>query len=382
MKINTLVPIILVSILISCGKISNYSCTDQDDLPANSFITSDKAKNIGDILCKCLNKEKVPCIQITIIDSLGNIWSVATGTADLKRNKPVTTNNVLRLASITKTFTATVILTLIDQGKLNLDDKLTTYFPEFTEANDVTIKNLLNHSSGIKDLLTLPDIILNSSLFSDKIWDINSIVQTISKKGLSFQTGTDHQYSNTNYVLLGLIAEKITKRKITEIYKEFIFNPLNINKLTLVPQEKSPETLVSGFDRKLLPTAGLYELTPENTAWASAAFTSGALIGNSEQTAIFFSNLLTGKLLSVNSLNNMKDFAEKKDPDNVNQKYFGLGLFKFDINSNIYYGHEGLFVGADNIAAFRIKDKVTIVILANISTFDKFGLLKEIDNEF
>jgi len=369
-----------MTMLISCAKIPPYDCMGRSDFPTNQFITFDKAKSMADILCNFVNNEKVPCIQVTVIDSIGNNWTLTTGTSDVKRRQIASNDNLLRLASITKTFTATVIFSLVEQGKLTLDEKLTTYFPEFKEAQDVTIKNLLNHSSGIKELLTLPDILTSSTLFTTKIWDINSIVKTISSKKLVFQTGTDFQYSNTNYVLLGLIAEKIEKKKITQLYQDYVFNPLLINKITLVPQENIPEDLISGYDRKLLPTPGMYEVTPQNTAWASAAFTSGALVGNSEQTGLFFHKLLSGQILSSTSLSKMEEFGKKKNPDNEYQEYFGLGLFKFEINSNTYYGHEGLFVGADNVACFRIKDKVTIVILSNVSTFNKFNLLKDIDD--
>lgn len=381
MKKYILISLNLVIMSISCSKIEDFDCIVRGNLPENSFITSEKASKISETLCNYVDNQKVPCIQLTIIDSLGNIWSIAVGTTDRKRKHTVNSDNLFRLASITKTFTATIILKLVEQGKITLEDKLSSYFPEYSKAKNVTIKNLLNHSSGIKELLKLPGILTSSTLFTTKIWDINDIVKTISAKNLEFTTGSDFQYSNTNYVLLGLIAEKVTKKDITELYKEFIFNPLNISKLTLVPQEKTPETLISGYDRKLLPTPGIYEITPQNTAWASAAFTSGALIGNSEQTGIFFHNLLTGKLLPTYLLGEMEDFDEKIKPDNDYQKYFGLGLFKFEINRNMYYGHEGLFVGADNIASFRVRDRVTIIILSNISTFDKFSLLKEIDND-
>ena len=285
------------------------------------------------------------------------------------------------MASITKTFTATVILKLIEEGKLRFDDKLVRFFPEFRNAPDVTIQNLLNHSSGIKELLTLPDVLTSSTLFTDKIWDIRAIVKTISTKKLTFTTGTDCQYSNTNYVLLGLIAEQVSGRKMTELYDNYIFSPFGLNRIALVPQAGTPDHLISGYDRQLLPTPGWYEVTPQNTAWASAAFTSGALTGNSEQTAMFFHYLLTGQLVTQNSLNLMQDFVEKRQPDSEYQKYYGLGLFSFEINGNRYVGHEGLFVGADNVAGFRISDKTTIVIFANISTFNKFNLLKEIDAE-
>jgi len=380
MKQITFEIIFLFTMLISCSKITDYDCIGRNEFPTNPFISLEKSKSIANILCKYINNEKVPCIQVSIVDSLGNIWTLSTGTIDKQRKNLVNDKHQLRIASITKTFTATIIFKLIEEGSLSLDDKLINYFPNFSKAPEVTIKNLLNHSSGIKELLTLPDILTSSTLFTDKIWDINSICNTISKKELVFTTGTDCQYSNTNYVLLGLIAEKVTGKEMTMLYKEYIFDLLNTNEICLVPQDKTPHNLISGYDRKLLPTPGWYEVTPQNTAWASAAFTSGALIGNSEQTAMFFYNLLTGKLISQNSLSQMQTFTEKEQPDSEYQKYFGLGLFKFEINGNTYYGHEGIFIGADNIACFRVSDKTTIVIFSNISTFNKFNLLKEIDD--
>ena len=166
MKTSLLIIISTLTIMISCSKMPAFDCMGRSDFPTNQFITLDKAKNIADILCNYINTEKVPCIQVTIIDSLGNSWTLTTGTSDLKRKSPANDNDLLRLASITKTFTATVIFSLVDQGKLSLDDKLITFFPDFKEAKEVTIENLLNHSSGIKELLTLPDILTSSTLFT------------------------------------------------------------------------------------------------------------------------------------------------------------------------------------------------------------------------
>jgi D-alanyl-D-alanine carboxypeptidase len=130
----------------------------------------------------------------------------------------------------------------------------------------------------------------------------------------------------------------------------------------------------------LLPTPGFYEVSAENTAWATSAFTSGALVATSRETALFFHNLLMGRILSANSLAVMKSFEPANNPDNEHLKYFGKGLFKWDINGNVYWGHEGVFIGFDNVVGFREKDKTTIVILGNISSYNKFDLLEEIDS--
>ena len=372
--------ITVIVLMTSCSKIPDFDCMGRDRFPTNELVTNEKAKQIADLCCKYSNDKKVPAIQVSIVDRFGDTWTLSTGTTDKKRKNAVTNEHIFRLASITKTYTATIIIKLIEEGKLSLDGKLTEYFPNFENAPNVTIQNLLNHSSGIKELLTLPDILTSSTFFTDKIWNANEIVETIAKKDLVFETGTEYQYSNTNTVILGLIAEQVSGKKMEELYDEYIFEPLQIDNIKLLPQQSKPELLISGYDRALLPTPGLYEVSPENTAWASSAFTSGALVGNSETTAIFFHNLLMEKIVNENSLSTMKTFGQPNTIDNEHLSDFGLGLFKYHINGNVYYGHEGLFVGFDNIACFREKDKVTIVIFANMSSYDKFDLLKEIDN--
>jgi D-alanyl-D-alanine carboxypeptidase len=369
----------ILAAISSCSKIPFCDCMGREEFPTNSFIDDTKAKSISEITCQFINNEDVPAIQISIIDSLGNIWTLSTGNADKKRKTILNDEHIFRLASITKVFTGTVIFKLIDEGKLNLTDKLIDYYPEYTNAPNVTIGNLLDHSSGIKELLTLPDILMSGTINTDKIWDINQIVSTIGKKNLVFETGSDHQYSNTNTVLLGLIAEKVTGKKMSDLYNELIFNNLNLNNIVFCPYNGTPEKLISGYDRKLLPTPGLYEVTSENTAWATSAFTSGALVANSEETALFFHHLLMGNIISEQSLNVMKSFEAANNPQDEHLEFFGKALFKWDINGNLYYGHEGLFVGFDNILSFREKDKTTIVILSNMSSFNKFNLLSEID---
>jgi D-alanyl-D-alanine carboxypeptidase len=379
-KLYLFIVLVILAAIYSCSKIPICDCMGRDEFPVNSFINQGKAKAIAEITCRYVNDEEVPAIQISIVDSTAKIWTLSTGNADKKRKTLLTDEHVFRLASITKVFTGTVIFKLIDEGKLSLDDKLVAYFPEYTNAPEVRIRNLLDHSSGIKELLTLPDILMRGTMNTEKVWDINQIVKTIAKKKLDFATGTDHQYSNTNLVLLGLIAEKVTGKKMYEVYDNYLFNKLNLHGITFSPYNGTPSLLISGYDRKLLPIPGLYEVTAHNTAWATSAFTSGALVSNSEETALFFHHLFKGDIISENSMNEMKTFEEAKVPQDEHLKYFGKTLFKWEVNVNTYYGHEGLFVGFDNIAGFRAKDKTTIVILGNISTYNKFNLLKEIDN--
>ena len=179
---------------------------------------------------------------------------------------------------------------------------MSEYYPDYYNTEKITINQLLNHNNGLKDLLTLPDVLLISTTHTDKLWNPHKIAETILNKKLIFTPGTDNQYSNSNYLLLGLIAEKVTGKKLDILFSEYLFTPNNISGISFNPTEKAPNELISDYDRNLLPNIGWYELTRENTAFSSNAFASGNLVSNSEQTALFFHKLFHYEIITQNSL--------------------------------------------------------------------------------
>jgi hypothetical protein len=136
--------------------------------------------------------------------------------------------------------------------------------------------------------------------------------------------------------------------------------------------------LISGYDRKFIPYWGLYELTSKNTSFSSAAYASGNLVANSSDAAIFFHKLFMGEIINQNSLNKMLQFTQVVNSENEYQTYFGNGMFKYQLQNETYYGHEGQFIGFDNVVVFNPQRKFTVVLLGNLSTYNKFQLLIEI----
>ncbi len=376
--LKSLFPFFLISLVFSCTKVKDFDCKGRTDFPTTPQIDSNKALLIARKICDCLNEQDVPAIQITIIDSFENSWTLTTGTADRKRNIPVEDHNQFRLASITKTFIAVLTFQLIEEGKLTPETSVSQFFPDFENAEQINISHLLNHSSGLKDLLTLPDILMTSTSNTTKIWDPYSIAETVLDKKLKFTPGTDNQYSNSNYLLLGLIAKEVSNTELNELLQEKLFNPAGFTGFTFHPEVSASGDLISGYDRKFIPIPGLYELTRENTSFASAAYASGNLIANSVESALFFHALFNEQIISSYSLTQMKTFAQPKNPDNEYLANFGNGLFQYELNGKTYIGHEGQFIGFDNVMVHQPESNMTIVLLANVSTYEKFGLLKEI----
>jgi D-alanyl-D-alanine carboxypeptidase len=225
---------------------------------------------------------------------------------------------------------------------------------------------LLNHSSGIKEYLG-PAIFLPSSFNSAKLWTQEEIYKIIKNNKLLFHPGANHVYANSNYFLLGVIAEKITGKSLKALLKNNIIAPLKLENTYFLPDEKVPATLINGYDRDLVPLPGWFTVKPENTSWSSCAFASGSMASTAKDLLSFYNALLENKLINQNSFDLMMSFQDSKSNESIYLKHFGLGLFKFDPYRG-YYGHQGLFVGSEALALFNKESKSIFVILANVST--------------
>jgi D-alanyl-D-alanine carboxypeptidase len=198
----------LLLIGISCEKYDAVDCLPEKNLTTTSLVTTEIAEQISMTVCNTMNANELLGIQVSITDSTGEKWNLSMGSTDLKQKEQLEDYHVFRIGSVTKIYTATLILKLIESGFLRLNQNLTEFYPSFENAEKVQIKHLLNHSSGIKDIFSIPAIFISSSNFPYKKWDPNRLAEECFQKNLGFEPGSKHAYSNTNFILLGLIAEK------------------------------------------------------------------------------------------------------------------------------------------------------------------------------
>jgi D-alanyl-D-alanine carboxypeptidase len=170
-----------------------------------------------EILDQAINQHQLVGAQISIRLPDGSIWNGASGTADLNRRELMKPNHIIHLGSLTKTYTAVVVFRLIERGVLALDSTIARWLPEYKPAPRITLRMLLSHSSGIPDLLGMR-VMLVSSMNGRKVWTTGELLKMIFARGLDFEPGTDHHYSNSNYVLLGIIAERATGKSLRDLY--------------------------------------------------------------------------------------------------------------------------------------------------------------------
>ncbi len=354
--------------------IISFGCTHLEHfkIPVRTFIDQKNINSVSveaklqDITDTVVNENKLIGVQVSIKYLDGNIWNGASGTIDLERMLPMTTDHLIRIGSLTKTYTAVLIFRLIEKGIISLDDNINKWFPEYNYGNLITVRMLLNHSSGVPELLGMKAMFV-SSLKSQKRWSEEDLLDLILDEKLDFDPGTDMQYSNSNYVLLGILAERSTGKSLHTLYSEEIFGPLSLMHTYFLPADSIPHNLVTGYDRDLIPLPGWHTTEPENTAWSSCAYSSGGMAASASDVLIFLDAIQKKRIINTNSYDLMTQFVKSKNPKDKYLENFGMGLFKFGDYYEGAIGHLGLFVGSEAIGIYSLEKKFIIVVLANVS---------------
>ena len=365
------VSVVVVALLVPrlTRSVPAYSPPAEREQSASESLETDQpiaAQQLQSLLDEAVNGLGVPGLQLFVRDAYGVSLSGTSGTIDLRRKIPMRRDHILRVGSVTKTFTAVLILKLVDEGKLSLDDPLAKWFPAFPRAEAITVRQLLNHSSGIPEFLDTPDVLMKSVIPST-YWQPQQVLDIAAKREPYFAPGESWHYSNSNYVLLGLIAEKVTGKTAAQLLREQIISPLGLHNTYFVPYEPAPAMLVTGFDRDLSHFPGMLDIAPDNTSWATAAFTSGALASTADDLGAFYENLFAGRLLSQASMQEMTTFVDAYNPGFEEQDGYGLGLMRITVDGETWIGHVGEFMGSTSIAMYSPDDGTLIVVNANLS---------------
>jgi D-alanyl-D-alanine carboxypeptidase len=226
-----------------------------------------------------------------------------------------------RIGSVTKTFTAAIVLQLVAEGRLRLTDTLERHLPGVVpDGRKITIRDLLNHRSGLVNVTDYSSW-LEEAGQSRSTRPIDTL-RFAASHPLAFSPGSEWRYSNTNYIALGLVIEKVTGHSYREVLEDRLLEPLELENTEL------PTT------RQVRDLDDLGE-NPQ-VSWAA-----GALVSNAGDLARFFSALLSGEVLSKESLAQMKQTVEV-DPGVIAD---GLGIFSTELSCGRFWGHDGGILG-------------------------------------
>jgi len=258
---------------------------------------------------------------------------------------PSTTETVYRIGSITKSYTATMVMKLVEQGNLSLSTTLDTYFPGMPNADEITIEQLLRHKSGLVNFTNLPDYM---NYFTGET-SRDEMLSRFQAAGTNFQPGESTEYSNTGYVLLGYIIEEVTGRSYSDALQEIILGPLNLTS-TYFADGIDPDR--NEADSFVFQQGDWQPASRTNMAIPHGA---GAIVSTAEEVARFFYSLMNGEILSAESLDQMKQF----------EGALGLGLIRFPFGNKTFYGHNGGIDGYQSNGAYNPEEEITFAVLSN-----------------
>lgn len=321
----------------------------------------------ADTLQKALDDARVKndtsAMQMTILMPGKEPLNVVSGKTMKKKTAPaITSDTLFQIGSDTKSFTSALILKLSLEGKLKLSDKVTQYFPEYKLWSNVSISQLLHNNSGIPSYTKTKQFQEKVFKTPEYVWTAPELLGVVAKKKLEFKPGHGWDYSNTNFILAGMIAEKITKKPLQNLYEEYFFDKLNLQNTYYSINTYPIEILnrmAHGYSDKNR------DVTADNLSWGASA---GAIVSNTTDLAKWAYALFHGKVVPESALKEMMSPVSTKTGLTVNSSHEGYGMAvgtRINKQYGKWWGHEGTTIGYRAIFVWYPEYDITIAILAN-----------------
>lgn len=305
-----------------------------------------RIQSVLDSLCKAGN---FPGLNLAIVQADNSVIALSSGFSDKERNILLKPSDRMLHGSVGKTYVAVVALQLVQAGKIKLEEKVSDYLGHYDwysrvpNAKDMTIRMLMNHTSGIMRYEFKETFTNDLTNMPDKVWKPEELISYVLDEPAPFEAGKGWDYSDTNYILLGMIIEKVTGRKYYELMNA------NLKKLglknTFPSDAQTLKGLVQGYagaknafgkDDKVIGQDGKFIVNPQ------FEWTGGGVYGTAEDLALWGKYVYEGKLFSQELLKEMLDGVPAKL--GKDSKY-GLGVIIKPSPLGITYGHSGFFPG-------------------------------------
>jgi CubicO group peptidase (beta-lactamase class C family) len=325
---------------------------------ATAQTTGDITKSIDSLVAPQFTGNQ-PGVSILVAKRGQILYQKAFGSANMELNVPMRPENIFRIGSITKQFTAVAILQLVEQGKISLQDSIQKYVKDFpSKGYTITIENLLTHTTGIIDYTSKddPDPFIERRDFTPEF-----LINYIKNDALQFKPGTKYGYSNSNYLLLGYIVQLVSGESYHRYMQDNIIKRAGLTH-TLYAEEK---TIVPNRAQGYTRYNGFFENCDYQTL--SLGFACGDLLSNTEDLYKWNNALLSGKVISKTSLD--KAFTPYKLNDGTFSTY-GYGWFIDRNYGSLCIHHEGQTSGFIADEQYFPKEDIYVSILTNVKTAD------------
>src|SRR5436309_7097570 len=312
-------------------------------------------------------------------------FTVTHGTTRLGTMSPPRPDTHFRIASNTKSMTAAVIVLLAQGGKLSLDDPVSKYVPSVPNGDNITIDELLRMRSGLYNYTDAPELAAIVDRDPAKVWTTEEVLAIAFARSPNFPPGTAYEYNNTNYTLLGLIAEQVDGRPLARAMQDRLFGPLGMHD-TFLPARTS-HTIPDPYSHRYLYGSPLFVLTdtpypPDIQAAARAgtllptdytdlnpsfAYFPGVVIPTASDLAIWIEALVAGRVFDAAYQRRWLDSLEAKDPRMPDGQQYGYGMERLRWGPNAVYFHGGETIGFNSHMGYDPTSQVTLVTWTNLT---------------
>lgn len=312
-----------------------------------SIYAQDFDKEKMDSLFALIDEYEQGMGSVSIFKNGEEVYSNSIGYANVKQKIKADRNTKYRIGSISKTFTATIVLQLIEEGKLSLSTPLSEFFPTVPNSDRITIEQLLRHRSGLYNFTNAADY---------RQWRVeprtrNQLIELFVKNGTVFEPDAKFGYSNTNYLLLSYAVEDIEKATFAEVLQRRISEPLKLKNTNYGGRISSANNEAHSYRK-------MEQWQEENESDMSIPTGAGAIISTPYDLNTFFSALFDGKLISETLLDKMKTMVEG----------YGMGMMKFPFYDKWARGHGGgIDAFVSNSGYFETEDVVTTYLSNGVS---------------
>lgn len=319
-------------------------------------VCAARASVLQKLLDDTLPTTKAPGAVLSVSTPDCGLWAGATGTSTPKEAMKPT--DLVRIGSVTKTFVATVVLELVGEGKLALDDSLEQHHPGFPGGAGITLRQVLNHTSGIFNYTD--DKAWEAAVSKDpkRSWEPQELVDVAAANPPYAEPGKVWHYSNTNYILLGMIVEEVTQSTIAVEIRKRLLDPQKLGHTTFDGAEPLAGALAHGYG----PSPAKADVTTAfDPSWAWSA---GAMVSSASDLAAWAKALYGGGVLSKELFGDMTDAAVPTQQSGVS---YGLGVFELgaSVAYDNAYGHGGDIPGFHTQMWYLPKEQLALAATVN-----------------
>jgi len=293
-------------------------------------------------------------LSVAVITREGEIWQEVSG--ELAAGRPMTTDAAFQIGSITKTYTAALTMRLVEDGAFKLDDSIARWFPNLPNAQRITPRQILNHTSGLNDIFQKEGFTIGLYMNPARKWQIEDVLQHAGEP--DFEPGDGWSYSSTGYLVLTRIAELQAESSYAELLRREFFTPMGLRRTYIGGVDSVPEPVAHAYidinnDGKPEDYSAMLPMTGFLTAFGGA----GAIVATPGDVAIWLRALVRGEVVALDEM--------EKWVDRTDGNQHGLGLLKTTIDGVELIGHRGNSGGFSCAAWHAPQRQLTVVVCCN-----------------